>query len=393
MSSKRFPALLATLPWLLASCGDASSDADSDTTQPDASGGGGDDAALHDAPPGDEAAPDATPGDDAAALDAAGPDGAEGGEALPGFIGSPCATSADCKFDGAVCLTDGFPAGLCTLPCSDSCPDQNGFPVTFCGNTTDVPEGGVLGDGLCLSRCDFEYYPDDGCRDGYGCVLVARPSDPAAIRYACVPNRAHELDACYFELAARGVGFEPTYVQDETPDGNPNLHCHVEAPLYVKSPVHGVALHASDGTTTRRVLAACKMAGALVSTIDDVKPVDVVALRHMGTYNCRVIAGTTTLSQHSYGLAIDIAGFEFLDGRLWTVFDDWEHNTTTPQTEAGAFLYDAVHRWYDAWYWNIILTPNYNADHDDHFHVDLTEGSHFLKFHDGRYIGPAPYAD
>jgi hypothetical protein len=27
---------------------------------------------------------------------------------------------------------------------------------------------------------------------------------------------------------------------------------------------------------------------------------------------------------------------------------------------------------------NIILTPNYNAAHRDHFHVDLTPNAHFL---------------
>jgi hypothetical protein len=29
--------------------------------------------------------------------------------------------------------------------------------------------------------------------------------------------------------------------------------------------------------------------------------------------------------------------------------------------------------------WNIILTPEYNADHDDHFHVDLTPGGMFYE--------------
>ena len=27
---------------------------------------------------------------------------------------------------------------------------------------------------------------------------------------------------------------------------------------------------------------------------------------------------------------------------------------------------------------NIVLTPNYNSAHDNHFHVDLTEGSNFI---------------
>jgi hypothetical protein len=29
--------------------------------------------------------------------------------------------------------------------------------------------------------------------------------------------------------------------------------------------------------------------------------------------------------------------------------------------------------------WNIVLTPNYNADHRNHFHVDLTDGANTIK--------------
>jgi hypothetical protein len=38
--------------------------------------------------------------------------------------------------------------------------------------------------------------------------------------------------------------------------------------------------------------------------------------------------------------------------------------------------------------WNIVLTPNYNADHRNHFHVDLTPGSDFIE----RRVGD-PIAD
>ena len=55
--------------------------------------------------------------------------------------------------------------------------------------------------------------------------------------------------------------------------------------------------------------------------------------------------------------------------------------------------FDAAHRWYDDWIWNIILTPNYNLAHDNHFHVDLSPGSHYVGATDGRYIGPALYVD
>ena len=34
--------------------------------------------------------------------------------------------------------------------------------------------------------------------------------------------------------------------------------------------------------------------------------------------------------------------------------------------------------------WNIVLTPNYNADHRNHFHVDLTPGADLIRGGGGR---------
>ena len=91
--------------------------------------------------------------------------------------------------------------------------------------------------------------------------------------------------------------------------------------------------------------------------------------------------------------ALDIYGFEFDDGRVWTLIDHWEHDTSAPSTEAGRFLYESSRRWYDDWIWNIILTPNYNLAHDNHFHVDLKPDYHDISFTSSRYYGPALYND
>jgi hypothetical protein len=266
--------------------------------------------------------------------------------------------------------------------------------MTFCAATGELPQSAsVLGAGACLSRCDLGIFPKSGCRPGYGCVRVARANEPETIAYACVPGEESELGSCHIDLAARGVAFEPAVIADDIPDSNPELTCHIDNPVYVQSPVLGVELVNSAGTPTPRVLASCDMAHALASTVEDVAPLGVVALEHLGTYNCRVIAGTNTLSRHAFGDALDIHGFRFEDGTRYTLVDDWEHDTTDPQGDGAIFLYEAAYRWYDAWIWTIILTPNYNSAHDNHFHVDLTPDSHFIELTGGRYIGPAPYDD
>ena len=312
------------------------------------------------------------------------------GDSLRGFIGSPCATDADCDYDGGTCLTDGFPEGTCSAPCDQYCDDQDGHPVTFCADGSDLPAAAAaLGDGACLSRCDFGLFPTtDGCRDGYGCVVVSRANEPETETYACLPGRDSELSQCHRDLAARGVAFEPTVVTPDSPDDHPELTCTVEDAVYLHGPMLGVDLRYYDGSETERVLGTCTLGLALADSIEDVAAEGVDTLYHYGTYNCRVISGTDDLSRHGYGDAIDIYGFGFSDGRFWTLVDDWEHDTSDPQGDAGQWLYDTAYAWYDARIWSIILTPNYNSAHDDHFHVDLTPGSDYIGFRGLPWLGP-----
>jgi hypothetical protein len=318
-----------------------------------------------------------------------------------GFIGSPCLSDAECDFDGGTCLLedDGFPGGACSVACDLYCPDLAGHPTTFCVEEAALlPAAADLGDGACFSRCDMGLFPGSGCRPGYGCRVEARANEASTEMYVCMPGEESDLSSCHIELAERGIDFEPTVRADASPDGFPNLICHIEEPVWVKSPVLGTELRYYDGSITEKVLASCDMAHSLADTVLDVQPLGVSDLLHIGTYNCRVISGTSTLSRHGYGDAIDIYGFRFDDGTEWTLVDHWEGGpddipAVTPVTPAGIFLNDAAYRWHDEDYWSIILTPNYNDAHDNHFHVDLTPGSDFIGLWGGTWIGPAPYND
>jgi len=119
---------------------------------------------------------------------------------------------------------------------------------------------------------------------------------------------------------------------------------------------------------------------------------DIVEVIHIGTFNCRRISGTETLSQHGYGLAIDIYGFVDSQGEDYILERDWEHDTEQPQSRKAQILYEIGQRMHTDRIFNIVLTPNYNAGHDNHFHVDLTEGAHYIGSadaeDDGYYFGP-----
>jgi len=279
------------------------------------------------------------------------------------------------------------------MGCEQFCPDRDGAPTTLCVDSSTLEgQSATLGDGACHSRCDFGLFPGNGCREDYGCVNRPRANEPGTVRFVCVYGEEPDpVSDCQLELSALGVNFTPAIVDDASPEGEPNLTCHVEDPVRVHPPIHGVDVKYYNGDATPNILMSCAGAIALTQTVDDMAAVDVAAIRHIGTYNCRVISGTSTLSQHSFGDAIDIFGFDLTDGTEYTLEDHWEHDNAAPQTTAGAFLYDAGERWFESFIWNIILTPNYNAAHDNHFHVDLTPGSHFIGYWDTGYFGPSPW--
>ncbi|MEO5938518.1 MAG: extensin family protein [Sphingomonas sp.] len=89
----------------------------------------------------------------------------------------------------------------------------------------------------------------------------------------------------------------------------------------------------------------------------------VVAIEHFGTYNCRDIAGGTTLSEHAHARAIDIAGFVLENGKRITVARDWQGDDS-----ASLFLHDV--RDGACRLFSTTLSPDYNAAHRDHLHLD-----------------------
>ncbi len=335
--------------------------------------------------------------------------GAMGDEVLAGFIGAPCATDADCPYAGGFCLpaAKGLPDGMCSAACDRYCDDRVGHPTTFCVPRTELPRQARarVTAGACVSRCNYGDYTDGGCREDYGCQRVSRFSEPARETYACLPGRPdRRLPRCYQELANLGVPFEADIRPSELATGT-SQRCSIEDAVWLEPELLGVRLVYEFDPSIDTTLAACSLGLRLAETIDRLRPQGVTAIHHMGTYACRTVSGTSTLSRHAFGDAIDISGFQFRDGHRYTLVDDWEHETTDFQTNAGAWLYEQGRSWHVTGLWSVVLTPNYNTAHDDHFHIDLTPGSSYWARETAAseseeaavvgagYFGPAPYVD
>jgi hypothetical protein len=97
---------------------------------------------------------------------------------------------------------------------------------------------------------------------------------------------------------------------------------------------------------------------------------EVARIEHFGTYSCRNLYRREggRRSQHATANAIDIAGFALADGTRISVLADWDG----PPAKA-AFLRavrDGACRFFD-----VVLSPDYNEAHRDHFHFDQGDQS------------------
>jgi hypothetical protein len=91
-----------------------------------------------------------------------------------------------------------------------------------------------------------------------------------------------------------------------------------------------------------------------------------VRIETMGSYSCRNIAGTERLSAHALAQAIDVSGFVLADGRHITVLGKWSAGTEREREFLRVIHQSACKRF------GIVLGPDYNAAHRNHFHLEYT---------------------
>ena len=165
--------------------------------------------------------------------------------------------------------------------------------------------------------------------------------DAAGVRYTAMPPRRDGAQCGYADGVrftpggARQIGFRP-------------------ASLGVACPV-AAALTVWEWNVVQP--AAQRHFGTRVASID-----------HFGSYSCRRIYGRDagTWSEHATADAVDIAGFRLADGRRITVVGDWKGSG-----DRAAFLRevrDGACRLFAT-----TLSPDYNAAHRDHLHLDQAD--------------------
>lgn len=91
----------------------------------------------------------------------------------------------------------------------------------------------------------------------------------------------------------------------------------------------------------------------------------IARIEHLGAFSCRRTYGNAEgpWSEHATANAIDIAAFVLEDGRRTSLIDDWEGSSDDTRFLRQAR--DGACEWFTT-----VLSPDYNAAHADHFHLD-----------------------
>lgn len=209
------------------------------------------------------------------------------------------------------------------------------------------------------------------------CLMIVRPEDvPKAwqpwspLDLRAVPNmvshwklRSLSLrpDACRAALRAATAGARMM------PDRNDSEICHIR---------NRVSLTRLSDAKLSPVETRCTIAARLLSWEAHVlQPAarthlgaEVERLHHYSSFSCRRMrtssGGSDRMSQHATANAIDVSGFTLSDGRKISLRRDWSGDGAKAR-----FLREARDGLCD-WF-NIVLSPDYNALHADHFHADM----------------------
>ena len=203
----------------------------------------------------------------------------------------------------------------------------------------------------------------------------AAPSPAPALTYGRL-----DAEGCQVELLRRGIPFTPV----DSARG-------VLAPIRLEGALHGVTFHTGLSATAREhapwEILDCRLALALDDFAAQLEKRDVVEVVHFSMYRPPVSKWPEgkLATRHPGALAIDAATFVKRDGTQLEVQRDFHGRIgastcgpgagprpTTPEAlELRGIVCDAA----AAKLFNVVLTPDYNWPHRNHFHLEVTAGA------------------
>jgi hypothetical protein len=154
----------------------------------------------------------------------------------------------------------------------------------------------------------------------------------------------------------------------------------VRQPLLLDGPIDGVTIRPKWRRSVRvNEVMDCRLVAALRDAAAAARSSGFKELMFYSTYRpLKEGARAGTASMHRRGLAIDVGWLTAESGEAVSVLDDYERHSGAPPCEAGAEtdlgrrLRDFACALHAAKAFNVVLTPNANKAHHNHFHLDVT---------------------
>lgn len=178
-------------------------------------------------------------------------------------------------------------------------------------------------------------------------------------RHGDLRKLAREPQACHDALDVSGVRYTPIKAI------NTGKGCGVEDAVTLDKSLiyarYGEDLQMTCGLAARLYLWETQV---VAPAAEEHFGVPLARIEALGAYSCRNIAGEDKRSEHAFGKAADIGGFKLADGRVITVLNDFRDKGAK-----GAFLREIHDKACDLF--DVTLGPDYNADHANHFHLDV----------------------
>lgn len=196
--------------------------------------------------------------------------------------------------------------------------------------------------------------------------LFAVPEGSPVLAYAALTR-----DACEGELKRRSIPF--TRADDVA---------GVRAPVRLAGPIHGVGIHSplpvAQRARSRLDLIDCRLALALDDFAAALAARGIVEVVHLSAYRSKTEGGCTVKypgEQHCAALAVDVASFAKKDGSKLVVDRDFHGKVgaltcatgAPPPNELWDIACSAAGKQFQ-----VVLTPNWNAEHHNHLHLELT---------------------
>lgn len=207
---------------------------------------------------------------------------------------------------------------------------------------------------LVLAIAGWQWLQDHPEHNPYAPLDLRDPPGSATARKLAALRE--DVPECRAVLARSDIAFTELPATGEGPCARPDRTRLGDYPLAPDTPAVTCPVAAALELWRRD-----SVAPAAQTILDS----ELARIEHYGAFSCRRMYGGADgpWSEHATANAIDIAAFVLEDGRRISVLDDWKGTA-----EEAAFLRAVRDGACNSF--ATVLSPDYNAAHADHFHLD-----------------------